>query len=44
MIVRKVEINAIYEKPEMQVVELFVSDVIRTSGDKPFPGEDDVFN
>lgn len=44
MIVRKIEISAMYEKPEMQVVKLCVRDVIRTSGDEPFPGEDDVFN
>lgn len=44
MNVRKNEISAIYEKPEMQVIELFMNDVIRTSGDEPFPGEDDGFN
>ena len=41
---KKIEISAMYEKPEMQVIEFFVRDVIRTSGDEPFPGEDDVFN
>ena len=41
---RKTEINAIYERPELQVITLYVKDVIRTSGDEPFPGEDDVFN
>lgn len=43
MIVRKVEINAMYEKPEMQVIEFLARDVIRTSGDEPFPGEDEDF-
>lgn len=44
MIVRRLEISEIYEKPEMQIIELFIDDVIRTSGDEPFPGEDDGFN
>ena len=41
---KKTEINAIYERPELQVIQLYVNDVIRTSGDQPFPGEDDGFN
>lgn len=42
MIVKKNEINAMYEIPEMQIIELVMIDVITASYD-PFPGEDEVF-
>lgn len=35
-------INAIYEKPEMEVVVFLMEDVVTTSGDA-FMGEDDEF-
>lgn len=43
MIVKKVEISAIYEKPEMQVIALNRIDVVTVSGDEPFLGEDEVW-
>ena len=43
MLVKKIEISAMYEKPEMQVIKFLVRDVIRTSGDEPFLGEDEDF-
>lgn len=42
MIVRKVGINSVYEKPEMEVIKFSQSDVVTTSGDEPFLGEDDM--
>ena len=40
---KKLEIKAIYEKPEMQMGEISVIDVITSSGDEPFPGDDDTW-
>ena len=43
MIVKKVEISAMYEKPEMQVIALNMIDVVTASGDEPFLGEDETW-
>ncbi len=40
---RKVHNNTIYEKPEMQIIELDEIVVTTASGDDPFLGEDDIF-
>ena len=43
MIVKEIEIKAMYEKPEMQVIKLNMIEVVTASGDEPFLGDDEVW-
>ena len=43
MIVKEIEIKAMYEIPEMQVIKLDMIEVVTTSADEPFLGEDEIW-